>query len=132
MYSLAGIATSSVLLALGIYYDQKALPGLAALLFVACFGVGMGPVPFILASELVGPEAVGAAQSWALAANWISTFIVAQFFPVLNDAMGGRGQCYWVFAAVAVLMGAFVYWRVPETKGKTNMDEVWGRHWRRD
>ena len=132
LYSIAGTAVSSVLLALGIYYDHKALSGLATLLFVACFGVGLGPVPFILASELVGPEAVGAAQSWALAANWISTFIVAQFFPVLNDAMGGRGQCYWVFASVAVVMGMFIYWRVPETKGKTNLDEVWGRHWRRD
>ena len=132
LYSLAGIASSSILLALGIFYDQKALSGLATLLFVAGFGVGLGPVPFILASELVGPEAVGAAQSWALAANWISTFVVAQFFPVLNDALGARGQIYWVFAGVAVLMGAFIYWRVPETKGKTNLDEVWGRNTRID
>lgn len=130
--SITGMGTSSVLLALGIYYNQKALSGFASLLFVAAYAVGLGPVPFILASELVGPEAVGAAQSWALAANWISTFVVAQFFPVLNDALGGRGKIYWVFAAMAGLMGAFIYWRVPETKGKANVDEVWGRHRRRD
>ena len=116
-----------MLLALGIYYNQKALSAIAVLLFVSCFAVGLGPVPFILASELVGPEAVGATQSWALAANWIATFVVAQFFPVLNDVLGGRGRVYWVFAAMACLMGGFIYAWVPETKDKANADEVWGR-----
>ncbi|KAE8351713.1 general substrate transporter [Aspergillus coremiiformis] len=127
LLSISGMGLNSVLLALGIYFNQKALSAIAVLLFVACFAVGLGPVPFILASELVGPEAVGAAQSWALAANWIATFIVAQFFPMLNDLLGGRGRIYWIFAAMACLFGSFIYWRVPETKGKANADEVWGR-----
>lgn len=118
---------NSVLLALGIYFNLKALSAIAVLLFVASFAAGLGPVPFILASELVGPEAVGAAQSWALGANWIATFIVAQFFPMLNDLLGGRGKIYWIFAAMACLLGSFIYWWVPETKGKANADEVWGR-----
>lgn len=126
LLSISGMGCSSVLLALSISSNQKILSAIAALLFVACFAVGLGPVPFILASELVGPEAVGAAQSWALAANWIATFMVAQFFPVLNDALG-RGQVYWVFAAMAGLLGGFIYRWVPETKGKANADEVWGR-----
>ncbi|KAJ5106039.1 hypothetical protein NUU61_003386 [Penicillium alfredii] len=132
LLSISGMGCSSILLALGISTDQKALSAIAALLFVACFAVGLGPVPFILASELVGPEAVGAAQSWALAANWIATFIIAQFFPVLNDALGGRGKVYWVFAVMAALLGGFIYRWVPETKGKANADEVWGRADRRE
>lgn len=127
LLSIGGMGCSSVLLALGMQFNQKVVAAVAALLFVACFAVGLGPVPFILASELVGPEAVGAAQSWALSANWAATFVVAQFFPVLNDAMGGRGKVYWVFAVVAGLMGMFIYRWVPETKGKANADEVWGR-----
>ncbi|KAF7588491.1 hypothetical protein BBP40_005659 [Aspergillus hancockii] len=127
LLSISGMGLNSVLLALGIFFDQKALSATAVLLFVASFAVGLGPVPFILASELVGPEAVGAAQSWALAANWIATFLVAQFFPMLNDWMGGRGKIYWVFAAMACLLGGFIYWWVPETKGRANADEVWGR-----
>ncbi|KAL2834858.1 general substrate transporter [Aspergillus cavernicola] len=127
LLSISGMGVNSMLLALGIYFNVKALSAIAVLLFVASFAVGLGPVPFILASELVGPEAVGATQSWALAANWISTFIVAQFFPMLNDALGGRGKIYWLFAAMAGIFAGFIYWRVPETKGKTSMDEVWGR-----
>lgn len=131
LLSITGMGLSSVLLALGISLDLKALSAVAALLFVACFAVGLGPVPFILASELVGPEAVGATQSWALAANWIATFVVAQFFPILNDALGGKGKIYWLFAVLSAVLGAFIYRRVPETKGKANADEVWGREQRR-
>lgn len=131
LLSITGMGLNSMLLALGIYYNQKVLSAIAALLFVASFAVGLGPVPFILASELVGPEAVGAAQSWALSANWSATFVVAQFFPMLNDVLGGRGRVYWVFALMAVLFGGFIYAAVPETKGKANADEAWERESRR-
>ena len=126
LLSIAGMGTSSILLALGIYYSVKVLSAIATLTFVASFAVGLGPVPFILANELVGPEAVGAIQSWALAANWIATFLVSQFFPILNDALG-RGRVYYVFAAFAAVFGAFIAWWVPETRGKHGAEEVWGR-----
>lgn len=127
LLSIAGLGTSSVLLALGLGKDIKILGAIATLLFVASFAVGLGPVPFILANELVGPEAVGAIQSWALAANWIATFIVSQFFPILNKALGERGRVYFVFAGLAAMFFAFIAWWVPETKGKSGADEVWGR-----
>ena len=96
------------------------------ILFVASFGLGLGPVPFILPSELVDASAVGSVQSWALAANWIATFVVAQFFPILNEKMG-KGQVYFIFAGMAVFFGLFVAWFVPESSGKGSADEVWGR-----
>ena len=126
LLSIAGMGTNSILLAIGIMKDIAALSAVAVLLFVASFGLGLGPVPFILSSELVGAEAVGATQSWALAANWISTFLVAQFFPLLNEKLG-KGQVYFIFAAFALFFGVFTVWFVPETKGKKNADEVWGR-----
>ncbi|KAM0801904.1 general substrate transporter [Usnea florida] len=127
LLSIAGMGTSSVLLATGIGEGIKVLAAIATLLFVASFAVGLGPVPFILANELVGAEAVGATQSWALAANWVATFIVSQFFPILNKALGERGRIYFVFAGMALLLGTFIAWWVPETKGKSGADEVWGR-----
>jgi len=73
---------------------------------------------------------VAATQSWALAANWIATFAVAQFFPVVNEALG-RGRVYFVFAGLAAGFAAFVGWWVPETRGRGSVDEVWGREGRR-
>ncbi|KAM5443726.1 Bifunctional purine biosynthesis protein PurH [Microsporum ferrugineum] len=128
LLSIAGMGSMSMLLAIGIASNLKVLSAVATLLFVASFAVGLGPVPFILASELVGPEAVGATQSWALASSWTATFIVAQFFPSLNEYMGGHGQIYWLFTAMAVILGSFIGWWVPETKGKSGMDEVWQRN----
>lgn len=126
LLSIAGMGISSILLALGLEFGLKVLSGMATLTFVSSFAVGLGPIPFILASELVGAEAVGATQSWALSANWISTFVVAQFFPIIDSAFGGHGRAYWVFATMALLLASFIWWWVPETKGKANADEVWG------
>lgn len=127
LLSIAGMGTSSILLAVGIGEGVKVLAAVATLLFVASFALGLGPVPFILANELVGPEAVGATQSLSLAANWIATFVVSQFFPILNKAMGEKGRIYYVFAGLALVLGVFIAWWVPETKGKSGADEVWGR-----
>ncbi|WPH02678.1 putative metabolite transport protein [Acrodontium crateriforme] len=126
LISIGGMGTSSLLLAFGIIHSLPILSAVAVLAFVASFGLGLGPVPFLLASELAAPEAVGVTQSWALAANWIATFVVAQFFPVLNAAMG-KGNVYFLFAGMAALFGCLVAWRVPETKGKNSVDEIWGR-----
>jgi sugar porter (SP) family MFS transporter len=124
--SISGMGISSIVLAFGIRGSFPILSAVAVILFVASFGVGLGPIPFILAAELVGPEAVNATQSWALGANWISTFLIAQFFPALNTALGG-GIMYFIFAGIAAFFFTFVSLFVPETRGKKDADEVWGR-----
>lgn len=126
LLSITGMGISSILLAIGMMNSIKLLSAISVILFVASFGLGLGPIPFILASELVSSEAVGAVQSWALAANWIATFVVAQFFPLINERMG-TGQVYFIFAAFALVFGGFIAWYVPETLGKKDADEVWGR-----
>ncbi|KAI4155744.1 MAG: hypothetical protein LQ340_000790 [Diploschistes diacapsis] len=126
LLSIAGMGINAFVLALAMMFQVKVLAGVVTLLFVASFAVGLGPVPFILASELVGPEAVGAAQSWALAANWIATFLVAQFFPILYAALDD-GRVFFVFAALAAIFFGFIAWWVPESRGKRDADEVWGR-----
>ncbi|KAI0383412.1 general substrate transporter [Hypomontagnella monticulosa] len=136
LVSIFGQGASALALALSILFGAKILSAVTVLFFVAFFAVGLGPVPFILASELVGQEAVGATQSACLGANYIATFLVAQFFPIINVALnerfGGAGWVYFIFTVLAVLCGLFVLWCVPETKGKKDADEVWGRTRRLD
>ncbi|KAL8853929.1 MAG: hypothetical protein Q9221_001237 [Calogaya cf. arnoldii] len=127
LLSITGMGICSVMLALGLLFGVKILAAVATLLFVASFAFGLGPVPFILANELVGPEAVGATQSCGLAANWIATFLVSQFFPIVDKALGGQGKVYFIFAGFALVLGSFIAYWVPETKGKSGMEEVWGK-----
>ncbi|KAJ9503504.1 Bifunctional purine biosynthesis protein PurH [Exophiala xenobiotica] len=126
LVSISGMGSASVMLAIGLEKDIRLLTIIGIGFFVCSFGVGLGPVPFLLPSELVGPEAVGATSSWALAGNWLSTFMVAQFFPLLNAALP-HGRVWWIFAAIAAAFGAFVGILVPESKGKATPGEVWGR-----
>ncbi|KAK2590281.1 Bifunctional purine biosynthesis protein PurH [Conoideocrella luteorostrata] len=136
LISILGQGSSSLALAFSILFGVKVLSAIAVLFFVAFFAVGLGPVPFIMASELVSQEAVGATQSWCLAANYVATFVVAQFFPIintaLNKALGKAGWVYFLFSVLAALGAVFVSANVPETKGKRDVDEVWGRTRRLD
>lgn len=137
LVSILGQGASSLALAISILTGAKIVSALAVAFFVGFFAVGLGPVPFILASELVGQEAVGATQSWCLATNYTATFLVAQFFPIINTALnnwlGGRGGwVYFIFAGFAAIFALFISLKVPETKGKKDADEVWGRTRRLD
>lgn len=123
--SIAGMSISSILLGIGIRAGIKVLSAICVLTFVASFAFGLGPVPFMLASEMVDVKGVSATQSWALAGNWIATFLVAQFFPIVNEALG-KGNVYFVFAILGAIFFASVWWYVPETRGKKGMGEVWG------
>ncbi|EHL00264.1 putative metabolite transport protein [Glarea lozoyensis 74030] len=131
LLSIAGMGSSSLVLAISLRMEVKVLSAISVLSFVGFFATGLGPVPFLIASELVGTEAVGATQSWALAANYIFTFLIAQFFPILNtilnEKLGGKGWAYFGFTIFAAISFAFVGAYVPETKGKKDADEVWGR-----
>lgn len=125
LISIAGMSISSILLGIGIRAGIKALSAICVLTFVASFAFGLGPVPFMLASEMVDGKGVSATQSWALAGNWIATFLVAQFFPVVNEALG-KGIVYFLFAILGAIFFTSVWWYVPETRGKKGMSEVWG------
>lgn len=125
LLSIAVMGTSSILLGIGIRAGIKILSGVCVLTFVLGFSIGLGPVPFLLASELVDVKGVGATQSWALTGSWISTFVVAQFFPIVNEALG-KGIVYFVFAGLSVFFIVMVTRFVPETCGKKGMAEVWG------
>ncbi|KAJ6258945.1 hypothetical protein Dda_5840 [Drechslerella dactyloides] len=126
--SIAGMGVFSALLGIGIIFKIQVLSGVATLLFVASFAIGLGPLPFMIASELVEHDAVGAAQSIGLTTNWLATFAVAAGFPTLREVVGD-GEVFFIFAALGIVFFWFVLQAIPETKGRT-VDEVWG-HTRR-
>ncbi|KAK6513301.1 hypothetical protein TWF281_004940 [Arthrobotrys megalospora] len=124
LLSIVGMGIFSALLGIGIIFKIQVLSGISTLLFVSSFAIGLGPLPFMIASELVGHEAVGAAQSIGLTTNWLATFAVAYGFPSLR-AMVGNGEVFFIFSALSICSFLFVSKNIPETKGRT-VDEVWG------
>ena len=62
----------------------------------------------------------------ATAANWGAAWLVAQFFLSLAEWLGSSGTFY-LFAAMCVVSFAFVWFLLPETKGKTlaEIQQMW-------
>ncbi|KAJ1805850.1 Bifunctional purine biosynthesis protein PurH, partial [Coemansia sp. RSA 2599] len=115
--SMASMAVSVVLLGLGLGLKINSLAAVSLYLVVASFAPGYGPVPFLLGTELFDIRASAAGGSWALAANWIGTFIVATAFLPLQNLIGE-----WVFSIFVVALitcGITFYFYIPETKGRT-------------
>ena len=91
-------------------------------LYIASFAISLGPVFWLMISEIYPLSIRGSAMSVAAICNWGSNFIVALLFPVLLAALGGAGA-FWLFAVIGVVAWLFVFFMVPETKGRS-LEEI--------
>src|SRR3990167_405516 len=86
-------------------------------LYIAAFAVSLGVVVWVVLSEIY-PAAIRArAMSLATIVNWGCNFLVALTFPGLSRAIG-TGWVFVLYGIFAVCTWLFVYFFVPETKGK--------------
>ena len=92
------------------------------LAFVAAFAVAMGPIPWIVNSEIFPTKLRGRAMSMAIFCLWFADWVVTQTFPMLRDGIGAS-KTFWVYAACSLASTVFVIWLVPETKGRT-LEEI--------
>ena len=95
--------------------------------YVGFFAVGLGPVFWLILSEIYPLRVRGRAMSVGTAANWLSNLIVALTFLTLTKSIGKPGT-FWLYAAVTVGAWFFAWFLVPETKGKT-LEQI-EAHWR--
>jgi sugar porter (SP) family MFS transporter len=115
----AGVGVCHFLLGLSYYFGLKGLPVLiCTLAILACFAMTLGPVTWVILSEMFPNRIRGAAVSVSVSALWIACFALTFTFPSLNAALGPAGT-FWLYAGICVIGFLFVLWRVPETKGKT-------------
>jgi SP family galactose:H+ symporter-like MFS transporter len=91
-------------------------------LYVACFAISLGPVFWLMISEIYPLKIRGLAMSVATAGNWGSNWVVTVTFLSLLDWFG-RAWTFWTYALAGVACWIFVYKLVPETKGKT-LEEI--------
>ncbi|XP_020976900.1 hexose carrier protein HEX6-like isoform X3 [Arachis ipaensis] len=102
-------------------------------IYVAGFGWSWGPLGWLVPSEIFPLEIRSAAQSINVAVNFLFTFIVAQTF--LSMLCHFKAGTFFFFGGWVVLMTAFVYFLLPETKNVPieQMEKVWREHffWKR-
>jgi SP family arabinose:H+ symporter-like MFS transporter len=125
---LCGTAVQTVALGLVgwmFYSHQNGLPLLlCVVIYTAAFAMALGPISWILCSEIFPNKVRGRAMSVATFVIWSSCYIVAQTFPMLNDSRAvGPAKTFWIYGAISLLSFLFALWMVPETKGRT-LEEI--------
>jgi len=88
------------------------------MLFVSFFAIGLGPVFWLLISEIYPLSVRGSAMGVVTVANWGANLLVSLLFPVLTAGIG-TPSTFWLFGLCSLVGLVFVYRFVPETKGRT-------------
>jgi SP family galactose:H+ symporter-like MFS transporter len=87
-------------------------------LYVGFFAIGLGPVFWLLISEIFPLSVRGRGMSVATVSNWGSNFVVALVFPGVVAALGSA-TAFFIFAVLSLGALGFTYAMVPETKGRS-------------
>jgi sugar porter (SP) family MFS transporter len=120
-----GMAVGMVVVALTFAIGGSQLHGVAAyiaigglLLYTGSFAIGLGPVFWLLISEIYPVRIRGQAMSVATMANWGANFVVTISFLTLLSAIGNAGT-FFLFAGLSIVALAYFRRQVPETKNRS-------------
>ncbi|PSR92702.1 Sugar transport protein [Actinidia chinensis var. chinensis] len=98
-------------------------------LFVMSFAWSWGPLGWLIPSETFPLETRTAGFAFAVSSNMLFTFIIAQLF--LSMLCHMRAYIFFFFSAWILIMGVFVIFLLPETKGvpiDSMVERVWKQH----
>jgi len=131
IWGVIGMAASLFLLGLAF-----AIPGLSShlgwlaviclMLYVATFAIGLGPVFWLMISEIYPLRIRGLAMGVATTANWGANLAVALTFLSLTQSLG-QAMTFWLYAILSIATLFFVFYLVPETKGRSleDIEQSW-------
>lgn len=126
LVGIAGMTVSLVVLGAGFVFASSSsgsaavgtITAVSLIAYISFFAIGLGPVFWLLISEIFPLQARGTAMSIATVANWGANFLITLVFLGLVNVLGQSGT-FWLFAAIGIVAFLFTLRLVPETKGLT-------------
>jgi SP family xylose:H+ symportor-like MFS transporter len=96
--------------------------------YIACFALSVGPVTWVLLSEIFPTRVRGRALALATFCLWTANFVVSQTFPMLDESPWlierfNHGFPFYFYAGFCVVLILLVGRLVPETKGRS-LEEI--------
>ena len=102
--------------------NASALALIALVVYIASFAIGLGPVFWLMISEIFPLEVRGPAMAACTVANWTFNFIISFTFLTLTSTIG-KAATFWIYAGIGVIAIVFFVRRVPETMGRS-LEEI--------
>ena len=130
LWGVAGMILS--LLAIGLCYKYDLTRGPWLLFFIitylASFASSLGPIPWVLISEIFPTKTRGIAMSFATVVLWIGVVLITQLTPVMLSGLSedknlSGAYTFWIFMVNAIILFVFTFKYIPETKQKT-LEEI--------
>lgn len=108
---------------------------IGVLIFIGSFALSMGPVVWVMLSEMFPNNIRSAALSVAVAAQWLANYFVTQTFPMVADGAINNNDFwngslpYFIFIAFIIIIIFFSRKYLPETKGKSleELETIWDK-----
>lgn len=130
LVSVAGTVVCNFLVGLFFYLERQGvdikqlawLPILAMMVFIICYVVGMATVIFALLGEIFPTNLKSVAGAVYTITSSAFSFGVHKMFQVVSDGVGSDAS-FWAFALFGLLFMPFIWFMVPETKGKP-LDDI--------
>lgn len=120
---IIGITGMFVSLALcGVVFGRHSIALFCILAYIAFFAISLGPIMWLMISEVFPLQQRGLGTSLAVCAQWGFNMIVSSTFPSLLHAVG-PSRTFWFYAGLCLIGLVFVIKKVPETKGKA-LEEI--------
>ena len=95
---------------------------IAILAYISFFAISLGPLAFVVISEIFSNRNRGAAMSVCIFFLWTSVYLVSQTFPMLLASIGSAFT-FWIYMVMAIVAFFFILKMIPETKGKS-LEEI--------
>ncbi|VAI19627.1 unnamed protein product [Triticum turgidum subsp. durum] len=129
MVSASGTFLGCFLTGISFYLKAHGLflewvPALALsgiLVYIGAYSIGMGPVPWVVMSEIFAINIKAIGGSLVTLISWLGSFAVSYSFNFLMD--WSSAGTFFMFSAASLVTILFVARLVPETKGKT-LEEI--------
>lgn len=89
---------------------------IALSIYMVSFAIGLGPIPYLMMSEIFPLNIRGSGMSLASVSNWVFNAIIVFIFPLLSANLG-ISNTFGLFALACFFGLIFTLRYVPETKG---------------
>ncbi len=124
LWGVAGMVVCLAGVAISFYFNFTSGPWLLIFIlgYIACFASSLGPIPWVIISEIFPTKTRGIAMSFCTVVLWIGVLLITQLTPIFLEDLGGAFT-FCIFLVNAIFLLIFTWKVIPETKQRT-LEEI--------